>query len=58
MSSRVRDPLYRDFIKALWAREEFQSVRGIVLSPEQQKTRERLALEVIAEVEAEESQNS
>jgi ABC-type multidrug transport system ATPase subunit len=57
MSARARDPLYKEFIKALWASEEFQETRADVLTPEQQKTRNRLALQAIAEVKAEEEKS-
>jgi predicted ATPase len=53
MSARARDPLYRDFIRALWAKGEFNEARDIALTPEQQEMRQQLALQAIAEVEAE-----
>lgn len=53
MSSRARDPLYPEFIKALWASEEFKETQGVVLTTEQQKKRNRLALQAITEVKAE-----
>ena len=33
MSARARDPLYRDFIQALWTKGEFQETRDAVLTP-------------------------
>jgi predicted ATPase len=53
MSGRTRDPLYKDFIKALWSSEGFQATQDVVLTAEQQKKRSRLALQAIAEVKAE-----
>lgn len=52
MSSRARDPLYGEFVKALWAREGFQETQEVVLTPEQQKARSELARQAIAELEA------
>ena len=51
-SARIRDPLYREFIKALWARGEFRESRETVLTPEQQQKRQELALEAITELES------
>jgi ABC-type multidrug transport system ATPase subunit len=53
MSVRARDPLYKEFIKAMWANEEFQETQDVVLTAEQQKKRNRLALQAVAEVKAE-----
>lgn len=52
MSGRARDPLYNDFVKALWNTGEFQEVRDTVLTPAQQKRREELAKRVISELKA------
>src|SRR5262249_40965922 len=56
LSTRVRDPEYRDFLRALWSKPEFHETRDAVLTPEQQELRTKLALEAIAEVEAERGQ--
>jgi predicted ATPase len=53
MSARARDPLYKDFIKAMWANEGFPETQDVVLTAEQQKKRDRLALRAVAEVKAE-----
>jgi predicted ATPase len=51
LSGRVRDPLYREFVKALWTKGEFKETRDIVLTPKQMQTRSRLALQAIDELE-------
>jgi predicted ATPase len=53
MSTRARDPLYKDFIRAMWANEEFRETQDVVLTDVQRKKRNRLAAQAIEEIQAE-----
>lgn len=53
MSTRVRDPLFREFVRALTTNEEFRSTQQDVLTPAQVERRRDLALQTIAEVKQE-----
>jgi energy-coupling factor transporter ATP-binding protein EcfA2 len=57
LEARVRDPMFRDFVKARTV-EESGKTRKIVLTPEEQKIRQELALRALEEVKKERERES
>jgi predicted ATPase len=51
ISARVRDPLFRDFVKAMVSEGAYQEVQDLVLTPDQKKRREELASKALREVQ-------
>lgn len=49
MSTRFRDPLFREFTRALMSNEDFRETQTDVLTPEQINLRRRLALQALEE---------
>jgi predicted ATPase len=54
LAARVRDPMFQDFVKALTVEESGQP-RKIVLTPDERKRRQELALRALDEVKRERS---
>ena len=51
LSSRVRDPLFRDFIRAMVTQDAYHETLEPVLTPEQLDERNRLALQALGEAQ-------
>ncbi len=46
----VRDPLYKPFVEAMVASDEYQQLKKPVLTPEEQRKQKELAIRILEEV--------